>query len=922
MSEVDDSARSHSVEPVQLFDGNATPTQRSVGVDNSQPRNETTPQSSAKRPKQPFSKSLIRKRKIVLSSDESASSSPSNLAEDITMEGDRTTNQTTNGGKADDGTDLAKEPSGPTGATEDTPTDGDTNPTAKKPRLDNSLSSPNPSQGNGSSSSDVSDSNGQNNDSEPSPPHSDSNTDQSTPSVTVLIENLQQITKQSELESAERDDSTMLTFQRPKSKYTIKNDFPGSIGRDEAGDTIYDHSKRALAHLMFRRQPKQQCFKQTEKSHCCKQCLCVDSQLCKPIRADLADQGVDPEVDGFDPRDERIRPSIVVVQKKWLPVLRSVLEIAAPIALDCVSEGTYYEFLSKVIPISDFHRSNAPKFLLDTGVTLPGSKTTLRLYLCYSAFEEMMGRHPWRKHFFLFQYRFCSGTEAASAGKSPTKTPEKARYRKEKPPSAKKQTTKQPNYPTLPEMPDSGTDLNSDPQSYILHYAKPRALRAWTYQHIVGIAISKGRIPGFAEFSRIGTKKEELISGNKTLALAREIGLNPNDNYVEATFGKVRDPLKTLPAQGLYIIAHGAMATSRSLTNNVDNPRSIKRHAIGDSEGSASCHMAVTRRGVSTSVTIRHSANLGVIDATLYSEAFSCIHRAASHFGGANCYKEDSEGKHRIPCLRGCPNLRCLETQPGTDSAPLLELLDRLGIDDGDLREQLELTLSLFVTDLRETCHALLPWEKRKSKEVQCDLVMTAAYMESTYTAAGYTLSLQLSNLILKPDLLLNLLDLGIQVFIATHPVTEEGAHLRVHEKFDEEDEHSLQGKVVFIPGGHVFIQPATMVHADGFRTGQLGNPRLRYLVFLIPKTLQKEQWESKIAANFDPHYFGVERSGCHTFTLIDGRVPRKDVKNKDGEVIEKAGKYRFPSSTSITSKAHSEDCASHVCNFVDAMGL
>jgi hypothetical protein len=50
----------------------------------------------------------------------------------------------------------------------------------------------------------------------------------------------------------------------------------------------------------------------------------------------------------------------------------------------------------------------------------------------------------------------------------------------------------------------------------------------------------------------------------------------------------------------------------------------------------------------------------------------------------------------------------------------------------------------------------------------------------------------------------------------------------------DPENDATFIGEFVFIPMGAMFIQPATMVHGGGYRTGPRGNPRLHHVLFLV----------------------------------------------------------------------------------------
>ena len=872
MSDTDDLASSHSVEPVQLFGSEVTPTQQSASVENPQIRSNATSQSATRGPKQPFSKSLIRKRKTVMSSSSSDSTISTPPTEDRTMDEEPRTND---------------DKEAPPAQQEQQPAEGDSHSSEAASVV-----------------------------TQPQPPPDN---------INVLIENLQMVTAGSDNNSTEQDEQTALSIgenvhENPKSEYQLQNGYPGSVGRDNKEDSIHAHAKRALVNLLFRRTPDKVCYKQTDRSHKTKKCLCVGEQLCRPIQDDYVNAGGD--LDFFNHDDDTHEKALSVVKKKWLPVLRRLLAVSKPIAMECLSEDVFGGFLSQVDPTSEDQRSNAPKYILDTGVKFGDDAHTFKLHLCFTAFEEVMGRHPWRTAFFQFQYKFCSGTEGASAAKSPTKTPPKKKHKAETPPSEKTPSkVKMPHFPPKPDL----SKEDGDSQSYIRHYAKPKSLRSWTYGHITSTAIERRFFPGFTAKGDIGKKDEDKMSGQKTLALARDIGINANDNYVEATFSKVRDAIVGLLDQQLYVIAHPDMKCLKTLaaSSSTKNPRSIKRAVVFKVEGSESCSAPMEREeGVEDCLTL-HSGNAGVIDASIYKEAFDCLYKSVMSFAGANCHKKGADGEHVVPDVFGCNNLRYLGTDPVKDdhaSNPFPQFLDSIGMKNASVRDKLLPILANFVDDLFEACHDLLP----RSRQTKFQLVMMAGYMESVIADFGkHILSLQLSHMDFDRLFLNELLRLGIRIFVATHSLTDEGAHLRVHESWDDEDEDTLKGKVVFIPGGNVFIQPATMIHAGGFRTGKLGNPRMHYVLFLVPADLHEQDWKPRITATFTQTYFGVEEKDCHSFQVVDGRVNRADIVDRATKVVLKpAGIFKFPAKTGRTHKAYREECANHIFQFVDALGL
>ena len=115
----------------------------------------------------------------------------------------------------------------------------------------------------------------------------------------------------------------------------------------------------------------------------------------------------------------------------------------------------------------------------------------------------------------------------------------------------------------------------------------------------------------------------------------------------------------------------------------------------------------------------------------------------------------------------------------------------------------------------------------------------------------------------------------GVLAHVVTIPMSEEGCLLRVAPFLDEADANTHDGHLVYVPEGHAFIQPMTMAHAGGFRTGHWGNPRLHMVVFMVPVEHEKDLG-SIIPGEFTQCYFGsgqVEGIHCHDlydFTKLD----------------------------------------------------
>ena len=326
MSDTDDPAGSHSVEPLQLFGSDATPTPQSGSVGSPQSCSETNSQSARHRPKQPFSKSLIQKRKAVLSSDDSASvASP----------------------------DSTMEPAAP--------------PAAKKARTDDPTA-------NSEVLADASTDNREalrghaavgprNEDGADSDSSDFTQAGPSADAVKVMIVNLRDITEAAEHQELQQDEATLLSTGKEveSEKWDLKIGHKGSVGRDDITDPIHSHAKRALSNLLFRRKPTSSCWKQSVKSNYEKQCTCVGKVLCEKIQADFKNAGGNL-VRCATNEDPSQLDALRTVQKKWLPVMRRLVEIALPIVQDCLSEATFYGFFAQLDPTSEEQQSNAPKY--------------------------------------------------------------------------------------------------------------------------------------------------------------------------------------------------------------------------------------------------------------------------------------------------------------------------------------------------------------------------------------------------------------------------------------------------------------------------------------------------------------------------------------------------------------------------------
>ena len=76
----------------------------------------------------------------------------------------------------------------------------------------------------------------------------------------------------------------------------------------------------------------------------------------------------------------------------------------------------------------------------------------------------------------------------------------------------------------------------------------------------------------------------------------------------------------------------------------------------------------------------------------------------------------------------------------------------------------------------------------------------------------------------------------GERLFLAFFPLTEEGAFLQLWQepmKRSDKDRRLVEGTVVYIPYGKMFIVPSDTIHGGGFKRGSGGNLRFHLYIAL-----------------------------------------------------------------------------------------
>ncbi len=81
----------------------------------------------------------------------------------------------------------------------------------------------------------------------------------------------------------------------------------------------------------------------------------------------------------------------------------------------------------------------------------------------------------------------------------------------------------------------------------------------------------------------------------------------------------------------------------------------------------------------------------------------------------------------------------------------------------------------------------------------------------------------------------------GIWPFFVIIPLTDEGSWLMTCPTFDTSADIIPEKKMIFVPIGNALVLPGTTIHAGGFNTGSMGNPRIHLTIYLFKEDNEKE---------------------------------------------------------------------------------
>lgn len=195
-----------------------------------------------------------------------------------------------------------------------------------------------------------------------------------------------------------------------------------------------------------------------------------------------------------------------------------------------------------------------------------------------------------------------------------------------------------------------------------------------------------------------------------------------------------------------------------------------------------------------------------------------------------------SSGKqlsHLLQLDAFCPSIvSSSPNRPPTRGDCLRRLLQDFGLAGDDL-DAVDPCLDAFWTHTKSACLALIP--NKPLSAVEYELFSTAAFRVTTRANMDNLEQMaQVPHLSPSSGWIQRLVDSpgggGRYVFKVTVPLCTEGCYTRIHESSQDQE-----GKIVFTPHGQMFIRPASLIEGDGFRAGILGNPRMHFLVALLP---------------------------------------------------------------------------------------
>ena len=212
-------------------------------------------------------------------------------------------------------------------------------------------------------------------------------------------------------------------------------------------------------------------------------------------------------------------------------------------------------------------------------------------------------------------------------------------------------------------------------------------------------------------------------------------------------------------------------------------------------------------------------------------------------------------------------NLRFLSPeQPPVNGC--LNLLRALGMPDEDI-EQADLEDITGLTGyLTEMCRALLP-ETYHNRQFR--LLLTAGLLVTTQRdmVGNPNFLSQVPHSDFRPQDLAAMEEVGIKVFIALMPLEKGGCFIRVFPGFDPNDAQTYRGRLVFIPYRRILILPAQTLHAGGFRTSGVGNPRMHFYLYLLPQNLEERRALQVIPNEHHNNYINLQEGDTSTLEIF-----------------------------------------------------
>ena len=167
-------------------------------------------------------------------------------------------------------------------------------------------------------------------------------------------------------------------------------------------------------------------------------------------------------------------------------------------------------------------------------------------------------------------------------------------------------------------------------------------------------------------------------------------------------------------------------------------------------------------------------------------------------------------------------------------------LLDTLGVPQERITE-LHPDAEAFHEHVQRACVALLPKDMRATNGVPKKYisVMTTGVLVSVAPQIApfdSTWPTQNPHRDFTARQLNKMEQMGVKSFLVFVPLKEEGMFLRIWEHINLEDPAMHKGRLVHVRHNRMFVAPAQLIHAGGFRTSMMGNPRVHCYIYLWPE--------------------------------------------------------------------------------------